>query len=453
MNCDETTELLSASLDGMLDQGEQERLDAHLADCADCRSELEQLRRAVSLLQETEPMEVPPGLEARIVRAIRQPARPIRAWNWFNRPQVRVALAAGIAVVVGVFAIQKMTPTIERRELAAAADTVQTARPETRAVAPAIAPAKEEKAPAIAPVPTPMPARDVAAEDARESRELERPARERALAEQETHADKVPNAAPGVSRKKRSDAIWRQETPVVREGLQVGSSTPLSAAESAPAAPRPEFAAAARDGVPSIAAPQPKERASADALLSERVVLRQEEMEEGKAKVATLRPRLEGFAGEDSPRRRVTASREVAFEAAPAAALAEGARGKGAPVTEELLEKTGDGRLSFTVAGIDEKRVLALLAAVPKPDEQRSNRDMKTMSSGRADVKTEEDTTSPAVTHLADGRTSIVVAVPFAELTRILAALGKEGAVRPSRGQVMHDRSAGTVVVELVLVP
>ncbi|MDJ0787117.1 MAG: zf-HC2 domain-containing protein [Myxococcota bacterium] len=60
-------EQLSAYVDGQLSSRELRRLDRHLARCADCRQELDSLRRTVDLLRELPPVELPQGLETRLM--------------------------------------------------------------------------------------------------------------------------------------------------------------------------------------------------------------------------------------------------------------------------------------------------------------------------------------------------------------------------------------------------
>jgi hypothetical protein len=62
---------------GTLDAGEREAFSAHLATCARCQRELEELRGMPGLLEQApEPVDVPAGLESRVMAAIaREPAR------------------------------------------------------------------------------------------------------------------------------------------------------------------------------------------------------------------------------------------------------------------------------------------------------------------------------------------------------------------------------------------
>jgi len=62
---------------GTLDDGDREAFAAHLATCARCQRELEELRGMPGLLEQApEPVDVPAGLESRVMAAIaREPAR------------------------------------------------------------------------------------------------------------------------------------------------------------------------------------------------------------------------------------------------------------------------------------------------------------------------------------------------------------------------------------------
>ena len=88
-------DLLSAHLDGELTPDEAARVEHHVASCADCRTELEELAGARCVLRSLPPVAAPTGLVTGIVRA-RQRA---------SRRGVALALvAASLAVVVGLAA-------------------------------------------------------------------------------------------------------------------------------------------------------------------------------------------------------------------------------------------------------------------------------------------------------------------------------------------------------------
>lgn len=110
-NWDEQRERLSAYIDGELPPAETRRLEAHLATCAECRRELDQLRRLRTLLRalptprpprsfalpETGPVPVP----AAVARRERQTRRRVpvlaRAAQWAGG----LVAAAGLLLVLG----------------------------------------------------------------------------------------------------------------------------------------------------------------------------------------------------------------------------------------------------------------------------------------------------------------------------------------------------------------
>jgi hypothetical protein len=92
-------DMLSAYLDEQVTPAERARVDGHLATCAACRSELESLRRTVTLLQALPRVPVPRAFtlsEARV--GIRRPqAQP--AWVGWTRGLAAVTAIALVAVV------------------------------------------------------------------------------------------------------------------------------------------------------------------------------------------------------------------------------------------------------------------------------------------------------------------------------------------------------------------
>lgn len=90
---------LSAYLDGELAPAEMAAARAHLAGCATCRVELEELRAGKDLLGRLRAMEPPPGFEATLHARVSRPGRTL----WFAWPRPAMALAAvALAVVLVV---------------------------------------------------------------------------------------------------------------------------------------------------------------------------------------------------------------------------------------------------------------------------------------------------------------------------------------------------------------
>lgn len=90
--CAEVRELIPELATGVASGESRARAVAHLAGCADCRSELDEVARVVDGLLDIAPQREPPnGFEARVLDAI-QPGRA--------RPRLRTALAVAAAVVL-----------------------------------------------------------------------------------------------------------------------------------------------------------------------------------------------------------------------------------------------------------------------------------------------------------------------------------------------------------------
>lgn len=69
MDCGRVLDQLSVYIDGMLDERSLEEVEKHLAECEDCRAELESLRMLVGAARELEASEPPVDLRRRIAAA------------------------------------------------------------------------------------------------------------------------------------------------------------------------------------------------------------------------------------------------------------------------------------------------------------------------------------------------------------------------------------------------
>lgn len=112
MSCNEIRRLLPEHAVGALDVTAARAVREHLAECADCRGELERLRRTGELLTPIEmltpPRDLWPGIVARLEpRRIRLPW-----WRAHSRPVFALAAAAVLLVVlVGLPMVQAPMPT------------------------------------------------------------------------------------------------------------------------------------------------------------------------------------------------------------------------------------------------------------------------------------------------------------------------------------------------------
>lgn len=111
--CDETRELLSELALGIADGAERARVLDHVAECADCRRELErQSALADGLLTLAPEEEPPPGFELGVLRSIR-PSVPRRA-----PIRRRLAFVAAVAAAIAVTAGGMLLATRDDRRLA-----------------------------------------------------------------------------------------------------------------------------------------------------------------------------------------------------------------------------------------------------------------------------------------------------------------------------------------------
>ncbi|MEO3868717.1 zf-HC2 domain-containing protein [Nonomuraea sp. B12E4] len=74
--CDELVELITAYLDGALDQPEREGVRVHLAICACCERYFEQFRATIGALGDPRPEKLPTGVHDRLMSAFRERHRP-----------------------------------------------------------------------------------------------------------------------------------------------------------------------------------------------------------------------------------------------------------------------------------------------------------------------------------------------------------------------------------------
>jgi hypothetical protein len=98
---------MSDRLDGQLDPDQERLLAEHIAACGDCRREWEELRQTVELFRGLEPVAPRDGLLAR-VHARLEKKRHLTLWQMLSLPQTRVAIAAGLVAVVGLYGLGEM---------------------------------------------------------------------------------------------------------------------------------------------------------------------------------------------------------------------------------------------------------------------------------------------------------------------------------------------------------
>lgn len=71
LTCAELVELVSAYLDGELDEDTRERFERHLADCDGCERYLDQFRTVISAVGALPPQRLAPDVRERLLAAFR----------------------------------------------------------------------------------------------------------------------------------------------------------------------------------------------------------------------------------------------------------------------------------------------------------------------------------------------------------------------------------------------
>jgi len=320
MTCHESRERLSELLDEVLPARELALVDAHLADCPECRRELERLRATVSLLQRVEPVRAPAGFVDRVMAAVRPVPwyRRLAAWIFLPLSIKLPAEAAAMALVaiLAVYLFQR-DPELQR-----------TVRPELQAPPPRVeAPAPREEQP-LSPLATPplkagKVEKGTAVERAREKFSYA----ERAA--QDERAVTSPSSPPAVAEGKLAEK--KREADLER--LQKEDQAPRSAAPASPSAPTappqalPESRAKSQDATerpPRILAPAPpaqaNRQAAAPSLSGLLAVKDRRAAEQGLAEL------LARVGGAEVSRRR-DAAQSVVEVLVPEARYAEFARG------------------------------------------------------------------------------------------------------------------------------
>lgn len=123
MNCNDYLSLLSGHLDGENSPEEEQRLQAHLAQCANCRARLQAFERGDRLLRAD--TAVPPaGLTASILAAAKTPQRPVKKPRRAYWGGLATGLAAAALVVFTLLGPLKGFAQQKSNDTAAPGDVV-----------------------------------------------------------------------------------------------------------------------------------------------------------------------------------------------------------------------------------------------------------------------------------------------------------------------------------------
>ncbi len=101
VSCEEAAELLSARMDGELEEGERASLEEHLMACGTCGGLEKRLEAADRLLARAHP-KPGPGLQARIEKALEPAAKPTTAITRSASRLLRIAVAALVVIAVSL---------------------------------------------------------------------------------------------------------------------------------------------------------------------------------------------------------------------------------------------------------------------------------------------------------------------------------------------------------------
>jgi hypothetical protein len=205
MTCDAARDQLSAFLDNALADPARRALDAHLAQCAECRRELDQLRATVALLRRFPPVHAPAGFVDRVLAEAARPPWPRRLLDGLFRPlRVKLPLEAAAVLLVAGSALYVYEHAPELKQLTRP-ETTQEAPPVPNAAPPRSSTASDAGIPATGLAERTEPLQDKASEapsapaEQQTAREEATPQIPPAVAPPETLNRSVPGT-PGASR-------------------------------------------------------------------------------------------------------------------------------------------------------------------------------------------------------------------------------------------------------------
>jgi len=101
MSCKNIEGALIAYLDGKARESERREVEAHLEECAACRTRAEEFRRVWSVLDEVPAVEPSLGFDARVRQRVAAEPHP-RPFAWLI-PQPRFAFAVSLLVALAVW--------------------------------------------------------------------------------------------------------------------------------------------------------------------------------------------------------------------------------------------------------------------------------------------------------------------------------------------------------------
>src|SRR6266540_2535065 len=109
---DHPRELLSAYLDGEVDQDVRSSIERHLSTCDSCRALLGDFRSVAAAAARETPPPVPGDLRLRVRRALdaQSTPRPTGFAGWLGPYRLGLAAAAAVVLVIGLWAVRQGPP-------------------------------------------------------------------------------------------------------------------------------------------------------------------------------------------------------------------------------------------------------------------------------------------------------------------------------------------------------
>ena len=107
MHCKDVQGQLKAFASGQVPVGTRQRIQAHLTECAACRTALGRIDPVAGVLAGMQTPPIPPGFTARVMTAARWQgqAEPIPAWNplrWWRLTSTPMHLTTAAVLVIGL---------------------------------------------------------------------------------------------------------------------------------------------------------------------------------------------------------------------------------------------------------------------------------------------------------------------------------------------------------------
>lgn len=109
MDCIQVQELISEYVDNMLEEQDRKKIDLHLQECPQCRSDFEQLKDIVLMFNNIEAVKPPQDFKKSVMKKIRQEVGIKKVIFGKRYWLPLVATAAVLIIMIGTFSLSDMT--------------------------------------------------------------------------------------------------------------------------------------------------------------------------------------------------------------------------------------------------------------------------------------------------------------------------------------------------------